>query len=126
VRRRTLNEALQVIRGQMTPGDEGSLWTLFYDDPDGTPVIAQAIDGGADQLDSEWLRNFASVLGLVDATAYLFAIIRNGGWPHPSDQQLWRNLRVLLQDSRCQILGFLVVGENTHWCAPDDDAPAAA
>ena len=126
MRRKTLNEALQAIRKQMTPDDEGSLWTLLFDDPAGMPVIAQVIDGGADQLDSEWLRIFASVLDLVDAPAYLFAIIRSGGWPHPSDQQLWRNLRVLLQDSRCQILGLLVVGENTHWCAPDNDAPAAA
>lgn len=121
-----LGERVREIRERVTPDDEASLWTLFFDDPVGKPVLAQAVDRGDNQLDADWLPNFARLLELVGAAACLLAIIRRDGRPRPQDQQLWRDLQVLVRGGRCRVLGFLVVGATTHWCAPGGETPAAA
>jgi hypothetical protein len=114
------------IRERMTSADEGSLWTLFFDDPQGAPVIAHAIDGGA-ETELNWLPNYAQVLGGVGAAACLLAVVRRDGRPKPEDRQLWRELQVLLRGtSDIKVLGFLVVGTAAFWCAPGSCSATAA
>ena len=121
-----LGERIREIREDVTTGDEGSLWILFFDDPEATPVMAHAIAGAADERDTSWLPGLARILEDVAAGAYLVAVIRADGRPRPADDRLWRDLQTLLRGSRCRVLAFLVVGATSYWCAPGGEAPAAA
>ena len=121
-----LDAQIRGIRELMTADDDGSLWTLFFEDPNDGPVMAHVIDDAMRQPDRRWLPNFARVLERVDAWAYLLAVIRDDGRPRPEDRELWTELQALLGSHNCRVLGFLVVGTTSVWCAPGGDAPAAA
>lgn len=121
-----LDDRIREIRERMMPDDEASLWTLIFDDPAGEPLLASAFEGAMSRLDLDWLSNFARILEEVGAAAYLLAVIRHDGRPRPEDQQLWRELQVLLRDGASLLLGFVVVGAKRFWCAPGSEAPAAA
>jgi hypothetical protein len=113
------------IRERMTARDEASLWTLFFEDPYGVPLVAQVIDGAMSQPDRGWLPNFARVLEGVGASACLLAVIRHDGRPRPEDRKLWSDLQVLPIGGESLMLGFVIVGTTSYWRAPGSDAPAA-
>lgn len=73
------------IREQMATDDEASLWTMFFDDPEGEPAMASVIDRAMDKIDLELTRRLAGVTAGVGARAVLFAVIRRDGQPRPED-----------------------------------------
>ena len=115
-----LEDRVVQIRERMTPDDEASLWTLFFDDPEGEPAVASVIDGAMHEMNLELVRRFAEVTADVGALAVLFAVIRRDGYPRPEDRQLWRRLRVLLSNRTTRTLGFVVVGQASWWAATGD------
>jgi hypothetical protein len=114
------------IREQMATDDEASLWTMFFDDPEGEPAMASVIHRAMDKIDLEVTRRFARVTRGVGATSVLFAVVRRDGQPRPEDRRLWLDLQSFLCDSGSEVRAFLVVGATSYWCAPGGDAPAAA
>jgi hypothetical protein len=116
-----LDTRVAEIRERLTRGDEASLWTLFFADPDGEPVVASAVDNAMNEIDIELVRRLAQIADGVSATACLFVVIRRDGRPRPEDRQLWRDLRVLLRGSSTRLLGFAVVGTSSYWAPECDD-----
>ena len=108
------------IREHMTSDDEASLWTLFFDDPEGEPVMASVIDGAMDDIDLRLVRRLAEVTAKAGAAATLIAVTRGDGQPRPEDRDLWRDLRAQLHAHPTRLLGFVVVGPTTHWVATGD------
>ena len=121
-----LEEMVTEIRERMTPEDEASLWTLFFDDPAGEPLAASAIDNAMNEMDDDGLGRFAWVTQSIGANACLFAVIRSDGKPRPEDRRAWRKLSALLANASTQLLGFVVVGKSAHWAATTDDLGTAA
>ena len=115
------------IRSHMTPEDEGSHWSLFFDDPRAAPVVASAVDGAMKQMDDDLLRTIARIIGEVPAPACLVAVIRWDGTPRPGDHRMWRDLQFLMRDTDTRLLGLAVVGASTHWaCDIASDLDTAA
>lgn len=95
------------------------LWTLFFSDSNGEPVLSSVIDGAMNEMDLDLMRRYAEVTAAVGAMAVLVAVIRRDGQPRREDLQLWRDLRVLL-DSETQLLEFVVVGLTSDWATTRD------
>jgi hypothetical protein len=121
-----LGDRVGEVRALMTPEDEASLWTMFFQHPRGEPVIVNAIHGAMNEPDTSWLANFTRILERVGAAAHLFVVIRNDGRPRVCDQRLWCRLQRLPHGSHGSQLGLIVVGPATWWCAPRPGAPDAA
>ena len=121
-----LKETVAEIRERMTSDDEASLWTLFFDNPEGEPLLASAIDNAMNEMDDDGLRKFAWITKSIGVTAVLFAVIRADGKPRPEDRRTWRKLSALLADGSTQLLGFVVVGVATYWVAGKEDVGSAA
>jgi hypothetical protein len=115
------------IRRRTTPADEGSHWSLFFDDPHGAPVIASAVDGAMKEMDESLLRSIARIIAEVPAPACLVAVIRQDGMPRPEDHLMWWDLQLLMRNKPKRLLGFVVIGASTFWpCDLDDDLDTAA
>ena len=115
------------IRQRMTPDDDGSHWSMFFDDPHDAPVIASAVDGAMNEMDDCLLRSIARIIAEVPAPACLVAVIRQGGTPRPEDHQMWRDLKLQMRNSDKRLLGFVVVGASASWsCDVDGDLDTAA
>lgn len=115
-----LENQIAEIRELMRLEDEASLWTLFFDEPEGAPAVTSVIDGAMAELDRELLRRYSAVTASVGAAAVLVAVIRRDGRPRTEDRQLWRDLRDLLRDGPTRLLAFVVVGTASHWAAASD------
>lgn len=123
---RWLEMRVAKIREQMATGDEASLWTMFFDDPEGEPAMASVIDRAMDKINLELTRRLAGVTAGVGARAVLFAVIRRDGQPRLEDRLLWLDLQSFLRDSTTKVLAFLVVGATSYWCAPGGETPVVA
>ena len=123
-----LVERVQEVRARITPADEASLWTLFFSELDGEPIVASAVVGAMNEMDLELLRRLVEIAEGVGAEGCLFAVIRHDGRPQPVDIEAWRALRVLLRGARTKVLGFVVVGATLAWAGEggDDDLGSAA
>src|SRR5436189_4002921 len=115
-----LDECVAQVRGRMSSADEGSLWTLFFADPAGEPIVASAVEQAMNEMDLVLLRRLAEVATGVGATACLFAIIRRDGRPRTEDRKTWRDLQVLLRNGSTTLLGVVVVGETSWWAHMPD------
>ena len=104
------------VRRRLTPGDEGSLWILWLDAPQGEPLIAAAVDHATAELDAELLKNLAATIDEVGAAAVLLAVPRRLGVPDAVDRRLWSELHAQVHPS-VEIVDLVVVGESRYWSA---------
>jgi hypothetical protein len=125
---RWLDETIDDIRERVQPGDEGSLWLLFFDEPPREPLVAAAFDDAMAHVDEQMIRNVAQIIDAAPAEAVLVAVPRRDGVPRPVDRQFWRDLRELLDDVSPRLVDLVVVGVGRHWSVQesDDDVGTAA
>ena len=116
-----LSETIDEIRQRLAPGDEGSLWLLYFDEPLREPLLASAFDDAMAHVDSRLTRNIATIIEGVPVDAVLLAVPRRDGLPRAVDRQLWRDLRGLLDGAGPRLLDFVVVGAARHWSAQESD-----
>ncbi len=96
------------------------MWVVLFDDLDGEPILAFAVQEAMAHMDLEMTRNLASIIDQVPANAALLAVPRHDGSPDRGDRQLWRDLQVLLSDGSTQLLDLVVVGHGGYWSARRD------
>lgn len=111
-----LADRVAEIRTRLMPGDEGSLWILWLDGPQGEPVLACGIEGAMAELDDELVKNLATTIEEVGAAAVLLAVPRRVGVPDAVDRRLWSELRAQVRAS-VKIVDLVVVGKSQHWSA---------
>lgn len=117
-----LDDRVCEVRSQLCSSDEGAVWTLFFEDPYGEPIIACAINDATAQMDGTLLRNLANMIDEGPWRASLIAIIRSCGTPRDEDYQLWKGLRAEIQTTT--LLDLLIVGECTYWSAEGNSSGA--
>jgi hypothetical protein len=113
------DERVDELRRLATPGDEGSLWIMLFEDPHGAPVLATTIDDAMAHLDEVLLRNLAWLLGELPAKAALLLVPRHEAHPRPSDRILWPELQ-RRDHGTVELLDLLVVGSSRYWSAQSD------
>lgn len=111
------SDTIDEIRERLTPGDEGSLWLLFFEEPLREPLVATAFDDAMAHVNARLPRNIAEIIDATPADAVLLAVPRQDGAPRPVDQQLWRDLHALRDSFRPRLLDLVVVGDCRHWSA---------
>lgn len=109
-----LDQRVCDLRVRLTPGEDGSLWLLFLDGPQGEVILASAFDDAMAHVDAQMTRNLVRILGHVPAVAVLLAVPRADGRPLPVDRQLWSDLEEV---DALSLVDLVVVGEAGYWSA---------
>lgn len=111
-----LGTCVHEVRTRLTEDDEGSLWILFLDRPEGEVLTAVAFDGAMEQIDATMTDNLQRLITAVSAPAVLLVVSRIDGQPRSSDIELWQRF----SGSRCldtELIDLLTVGKDNYWSA---------